>query len=200
MFLSSYTLSTKSARRKSWSYNNITEIGNSIVRHVVFVVFRIGCEATVLSLATDRNQHQTAFEVMAGRYPIICRSVLGLMAVCLIPRMPTDASRPSNPREIMVHIINLDKDVERWNSVTAALAVKGIPRRQIKRISGVVGKDLSFEEIRANSTFVASRFCTAGTIGCYLSHRKFLHDTLFVFARFSAGCGRRCNCCRQLSR
>jgi GR25 family glycosyltransferase involved in LPS biosynthesis len=81
-------------------------------------------------------------------------------------------------KHIALHVINLDQDTERWNAVSAELGSKGVPRNKIKRIPGVYGNTLSYEEVRANSTTVARYFCTAGTIGCYLSHRNFWQDTL----------------------
>jgi len=75
------------------------------------------------------------------------------------------------------HVINLDRDKERWDSVVSELTSKGVPPKQIQRIRAVYGKNLTAEELRTNTTLVARHFCTPGTIGCYLSHRSVWEQT-----------------------
>lgn len=75
------------------------------------------------------------------------------------------------------HVINLDRDKERWESVVAELTSKGVPPKRIKRIEAVYGKNLTAEDLRTNTTIVARHFSTPGTIGCYLSHRSCWEQT-----------------------
>ena len=75
-------------------------------------------------------------------------------------------------------IINLDKDTARWRSVTAELSGKGVPMDRVTRLPAVYGKDLSPAELQASASGIARHFCTAGMIGCYLSHRNFWQQTL----------------------
>ena len=73
---------------------------------------------------------------------------------------------------IPINVINLDKDVLRWESVTAELRAKGEDMDVVKRLR-VYGKELSPEELRVSTSRAARLFCTPGMIGCYLSHRSF---------------------------
>ncbi|KAL9180477.1 hypothetical protein ACHAXT_010930 [Thalassiosira profunda] len=72
-----------------------------------------------------------------------------------------------------INVLNLDRDEERWHRTSTELTSKGVPRRRIRRISAVYGRDLSPDELAANATRLARVFCTPGMIGCFLSHRKF---------------------------
>ena len=83
-----------------------------------------------------------------------------------------------NPKKLEYHVINLDRDKERWESVVEELVSKGVPKRKIKRIKAVYGANLTPEELATNTTFVARHFSTKGTIGCYLSHRSCWEQTL----------------------
>jgi len=76
------------------------------------------------------------------------------------------------------HVINLDRAKERWGSVVSELVSKGVPRDQIRRVSAVSGRDLSDIDLRDNTTLIARKVCTPGTIGCFLSHRKVWDETL----------------------
>lgn len=83
-----------------------------------------------------------------------------------------------NLQHLSVHVINLDRDIDRWNTVSAELLSKGVRLPKIKRILAVNGKALTSDDLIANTTFVARHFCTRGTIGCYLSHRSFWEKML----------------------
>ncbi|VEU33701.1 unnamed protein product [Pseudo-nitzschia multistriata] len=78
---------------------------------------------------------------------------------------------------LTLHVINLDRDTERWETVVTELVAKGVPRKRIRRVSAVSGRDLSPGDLRANTTRVARTVCTPGTIGCFLSHRKVWQET-----------------------
>ena len=72
------------------------------------------------------------------------------------------------------HVINLDRDTERWELVVSELTTRGkVPRHKIHRLRAVYGKNLTADELRNNTTVVARHCSTPGTIGCYLSHRSF---------------------------
>ncbi len=81
------------------------------------------------------------------------------------------------PSPLDFHVLNLDRDKERWKSVVKELTSKGVPRERIQRIEAVYGKNLTPDEIASNTTFVARCFSTPGMIGCYLSHRNFWEST-----------------------
>ena len=75
-------------------------------------------------------------------------------------------------RQIPINIINLDKDGDRWETVTKELTSNGVRRRSITRYPATYGKDLDKVDLRQNVTLLSRLFCTKGTIGCYLSHRN----------------------------
>lgn len=87
-------------------------------------------------------------------------------------------SMPHKKQHLTVHVINLDKDADRWSAVSSELLSKGVRENRIKRIPAVNGKELSSDDLVGNTSFVARNFCTRGTIGCFLSHRNFWEKTL----------------------
>jgi len=95
------------------------------------------------------------------------------------PRNSEKASsrRMKRKRPLDFHVINLDCDKERWESVVAELTSKGVPRKRIKRIHAIYGKNLTSDDLHTNATFVARHFSTPGTIGCYMSHRSCWEQT-----------------------
>ena len=85
--------------------------------------------------------------------------------------------RRSRSPPLNFHVINLDRDTERWESVVSELTSKGVRPQNIQRIRAVDGKNLSATELENNATTVARTFCTLGMIGCFLSHRSFWEQT-----------------------
>ncbi len=69
------------------------------------------------------------------------------------------------------YIINLDKDVERWNTIEARCNIIGL---QYERISGILGKKLNDKEIETytGNSFICKNFCPLPALGCALSHLK----------------------------
>ena len=90
-----------------------------------------------------------------------------------------------------INIINVAKDKQRWERVVKEFERVGIfvaendadnkddggnshhRHNVLHRIDAVDGTSLSKEEIKENSSLGARLFTTPGTIGCYMSHRKF---------------------------
>jgi len=98
------------------------------------------------------------------------------------------ATTPRRPRKwqrkhtvivmpVNIHVINLDVETERWETVVSGLIAKGVPEKQIVRVSAVNGRNLTDAELRANTTSIARMVCTPGIIGCFLSHRKVWEET-----------------------
>lgn len=75
------------------------------------------------------------------------------------------------------HVMNLARDTDRWERVQSELR-KELDLSQIHRLEAVHGKSLTREERCENASLGARLFCTDGTIGCYLSHRRFWEQTL----------------------
>lgn len=97
------------------------------------------------------------------------RILLGILLLACLSRKSCFAWRRRQPN---FHVINLDRDKERWESVIQELSSKGVSPKNIERVEAVYGKKLTEEDLDTNTTFVAKHFATRGTIGCYLSHRK----------------------------
>ena len=120
-------------------------------------------------------------EHLLHRPIIMKRSHPSLVACsCCFSLLSTPASTIPNPlaaarrhhRQIPINIINLDKDGDRWETVTKELTSKGVRQRSITRYPAIYGKDLGNVDLRQNVTLLSRLFCTKGTIGCYLSHRN----------------------------
>ena len=101
-----------------------------------------------------------------------------LFQICLFLLYNAAAISDQQRAPTPLSIINLDKDTARWRSVTAELSGKGVPMDRVTRLPAVYGKDLSPAELQASASGIARHFCTAGMIGCYLSHRNFWQQTL----------------------
>ncbi len=68
-----------------------------------------------------------------------------------------------------IYVINLEKDVQRKDSMKSRLSQFGIDPIFI---NGVYGKKLTENEKYAECTRFCAKFCTNGAIGCALSHKK----------------------------
>jgi len=70
---------------------------------------------------------------------------------------------------IPVWVVNLDKSIDRWEKAKAMFTEEGVTA---DRFPATLGKAMTEEELRENTTFGARYFCTAGMIGCFMSHRR----------------------------
>ena len=70
-------------------------------------------------------------------------------------------------------LINLDKDKNRLKNVSNELQKQKV---NFTRIAGINGKELSNCELKKNTTLFCKLFCTRGTIGCAMSHKKVLNE------------------------
>jgi len=68
-----------------------------------------------------------------------------------------------------VLVVNLDKSKERWQQCTEEFAKQNV---QAERFPATLGKALTEEERMEQATFGARYFCTAGMIGCFMSHLR----------------------------
>lgn len=68
-----------------------------------------------------------------------------------------------------VYVINMDKSTDRLKHMEDQIDIIGKP---FNRISAFVGKDMTKEEIKNNSTTACSLFCTSSMIGIFMSHKK----------------------------
>jgi GR25 family glycosyltransferase involved in LPS biosynthesis len=71
-----------------------------------------------------------------------------------------------NPK---IYVINMDKDKDRLKSITSTLKSNNF---NFERIKAINGRELSDEEVKKNTTWMCSKFCTPGQIGCFMSHLK----------------------------
>jgi len=88
----------------------------------------------------------------------------------------------AKPQISTIHVINLERDVERWNSIDAQGSRLGL---QLTRFSATYGKDIPYAEMRkhgvGNAMVRADRtdhkgekLHNLGVVGCFLSHRTLL--------------------------
>jgi len=68
-----------------------------------------------------------------------------------------------------VLVVNLDKSVERWEQCKDEFAKHNV---EAERFPATLGKALTEEERMEQATFGARYFCTAGMIGCFMSHLR----------------------------
>lgn len=68
-----------------------------------------------------------------------------------------------------VYVINMDKSTDRLKHIEDQVDIIGKP---FKRISAVVGKDMTREEVKNKSNMLCSLFCTSSMIGIFMSHKK----------------------------
>jgi len=83
-----------------------------------------------------------------------------------------------------IHVINLDRDTKRWESVTAQANQLNLT---IERFPAIYGKDIKYNQMRnlgvGNAMVRADRndhkgerLNNLGIVGCYLSHRELLRQ------------------------
>lgn len=68
-----------------------------------------------------------------------------------------------------VYVINMDHSTDRLKHMEDQVDIIGKP---FKRISAIVGKEMTKEEIKNVSNTFCSVFCTSSMIGIFMSHRK----------------------------
>lgn len=108
---------------------------------------------------------------------VIINLILFVSRAVVAAKAPSRSS--ADPSSIPIHVINLDRDKVRWETVVASLQNEGgVSARQIHRQSAVYGKTLSKVQLRENASLLARMYCTPGMIGCYLSHVEFWRNTL----------------------
>jgi len=66
-----------------------------------------------------------------------------------------------------VWVVNLDKSVQRWKNCQEEFAKQGV---KAERFPATLGKALTDEELKETCTRSARYFCTAGMVGCFMSH------------------------------
>lgn len=119
--------------------------------------------------------------------------VLSLMTVAIVLLINLRSSRQqtNSPQISSINVINLDRDIKRWNSMYAQGKNLGLT---LNRFSAIYGKDIPYEKMRSlgigNSMVRSNRqdsknekLNNLGVVGCYLSHRTLLeqlstHDAL----------------------
>ena len=90
------------------------------------------------------------------------------------------------PMITSIHVINLDRDVERWKSIQSQAIKLGL---SVQRFSAIYGKDIPYKSMRSlgvgNTTVRADRhdregknMHNLGVVGCFLSHRALLAHLL----------------------
>ena len=71
---------------------------------------------------------------------------------------------------VKIYVINLDKDVDRWESISKVLEQNYTYEHE--RFPAIYGSDLTEAEKKQQTTEWCSDHCTDGMIGCALSHIK----------------------------
>ena len=69
-----------------------------------------------------------------------------------------------------IFVLNLDRSQDRWDKTSETMSEAGL---DVQRLPAVDGRQLSEEELRKESTRIATFLQPRGVIGCYLSHKKF---------------------------
>lgn len=67
-------------------------------------------------------------------------------------------------------VLNLDRSKDRWEKASHVMREAGL---EVQRFPAVDGRQLSIEELRRESTRIATFLQPRGVIGCYLSHKRF---------------------------
>lgn len=116
--------------------------------------------------------------IVSLAFPLSTKTFRGVNAIERHPQQGKTARSAHSVSKLDIHVINLDRDAERWNSVFFELVSKGVPKRRIRRLPAVSGKDLTHVDLQNNTTLIARLVCTSGTIGCFLSHRSNWEATL----------------------
>jgi GR25 family glycosyltransferase involved in LPS biosynthesis len=112
-----------------------------------------------------------------GRYTLI-GAVVGIVIVFVL----WYALSPYSPHISTIHVINLDRDTKRWESIQSQAAVLGL---QVQRFPGIYGKDIPYSQMRSHGVGNAmvradrndhkgEKLHNLGVVGCYLSHRTLL--------------------------
>ena len=84
-----------------------------------------------------------------------------------------------SPNIDTIHVINLDRDVKRWESIQKQAASLGLT---VNRFRGIYGKDIPYNQMRTHGVGNAmvradrndhkgEKLHNLGVVGCYLSHR-----------------------------
>jgi GR25 family glycosyltransferase involved in LPS biosynthesis len=84
-----------------------------------------------------------------------------------------------SPNIDTIHVINLDRDVKRWESIQKQAAPLGLT---VNRFRGIYGKDIPYSQMRTHGVGNAmvradrndhkgEKLHNLGVVGCYLSHR-----------------------------
>lgn len=68
-----------------------------------------------------------------------------------------------------VWVVNLDKSVDRWSKCQVEFSANNVTA---ERFPATLGKAMTEAELQEHTTFGARYFCTAGMIGCFMSHLR----------------------------
>lgn len=112
-----------------------------------------------------------------------CASILASSVSIASLRRGASRARPSHIRKAEVAaetkpqasgsppvwVVNLDKSVDRWEKCKEEFAKQEV---QAERFPATLGKAMSWQELEEKTTFGARYFCTAGMIGCFMSHLR----------------------------
>jgi len=162
-------------RRRNWSGPFLLLLVQQLV---LLLLFRLPQQA-ILVTATNNNINTDNALLFPGKGGnVVSPSSTHKKTARNFPSHHRFKPKRSSPPLDYFHVINLDHDKERWESVVSELTSKGgVPIRKIKRIHAIYGKNLTSDDLCTNTTFVARHFSTRGTIGCYMSHRNCWEQT-----------------------
>lgn len=83
---------------------------------------------------------------------------------------PCDGVNPAQPLPIWV--VNLDQSTDRWRDCEEELAKQCL---SASRFPATFGAAMTDGDLRDSCTWAARYFCTAGMIGCFVSHSRIWH-------------------------
>jgi len=83
-----------------------------------------------------------------------------------------------------IHVINLERDTKRWNSIQAQAASLGLT---VHRFNAIYGKEIPYQQMRVlgvgnamvradRNDHKGERLNNLGIVGCYLSHRGLIEQ------------------------
>ena len=122
-------------------------------------------------------------------------TVLGVVALLVIVAIVWYILTPHSPQINTIHVINLDRDAKRWDSIQSQAAALSL---NVQRFPGIYGKDIPYSQMRTygvgNAMVRADRndhkgekLHNLGVVGCYLSHRTLLETVANLNVPESAG-------------
>lgn len=119
---------------------------------------------------------------MVRRADIIVNALVALVAIGIVYAFYRFLESRTPPHIHSIHVINLDRDTKRWESIQKQAQNLNLT---VNRFKGTYGKDIPYNQMRTygvgNAMVRADRndhkgekLHNLGVVGCYLSHRNLI--------------------------